>query len=264
MSQKKLSVLLISNNDELLKEAEQELVSSDFRVIKAQSSHEAKLKFSNESFSLIMIDTELSEFKASEFVQRVRSREVEKNLKNVTPIIIMGHNPEEFTSDFSRVDHTKFIQHPFELEVLREKLKSFGFPGPTNRDVISHHSKKIKKGEFLINEGAQSLEMYWILAGSFVVTKLNETDERVVIGEVYAGELVGEMSFLDNLPRSASVKALEDSEVLVIPHKKFINVMENQPRWFRSLMQTLSQRLRNANKKIAGKYAQVEGQDYEV
>jgi CRP-like cAMP-binding protein len=50
---------------------------------------------------------------------------------------------------------------------------------------------------------------------------------------------------------------MEDSEVLAIPHKKFHEVIERQPKWFRSLMQTLSQRLRNANDKIARKVATV-------
>ena len=95
--------------------------------------------------------------------------------------------------------------------------------------------------------------MYWVLAGSFRITKLNEDGNNVIMGEVSPGELVGEMSFLDNLPRSASVRALEDSEVLVIPHSKFMDVLDHQPRWFKSLMQVMSHRLRDSNNKVARK-----------
>ena len=78
---------------------------------------------------------------------------------------------------------------------------------------------------------------------------------KLFVGGVNEGKLfvVGEMSFLDSLPRSASVRALEDSEVLVIPHKKFLHVLDGQPRWFRALMQTMSQRLRDANTRITQK-----------
>ena len=100
--------------------------------------------------------------------------------------------------------------------------------------------------------------MYWVLSGGFTITKMNNDEKNIIIGEVKQGELVGEMSFLDNLPRSASVKAREDSEVLVIPHKKFMDVLDNQPRWFRSLMTTLSHRLRDADQRIARKFVQEE------
>mgnify|MGYP001149873038 CR=1 FL=1 len=58
-------------------------------------------------------------------------------------------------------------------------------------------------------------------------------------------------SFLDSNPRSATVVALEDSEVLVIPHKKFMHAMDGQARWMQTLMKTLSLRLRNANEMLS-------------
>ena len=125
----------------------------------------------------------------------------------------------------------------------------------------SNNTKKIAKNEYLLTEGGQSNEMYWVLEGSFVITKLNSDNQNVIIGEVKPGELVGEMSFLDELPRSASVQAKEDSEVLAIPHKKFIDVLDGQPRWFRSLMKTLSQRLRGANQMISRKQVEVGDKD---
>ena len=80
---------------------------------------------------------------------------------------------------------------------------------------------------------------------------MNREGQEVMLGEIDMGELVGEMSFLDDLPRSANVRAKFDSEVLVIPHSKFLSVLDSQPRWFKSLMKTLSQRLRVANDRIS-------------
>jgi CRP-like cAMP-binding protein len=87
---------------------------------------------------------------------------------------------------------------------------------------------------------------------------MNKENQNVIVGEAKTGELIGEMSFLDNLPRSASVKASVDSEVLVIPKKKFVATMDNQPRWFKSLIQTLSSRLREADARIANKFVQTD------
>ena len=111
----------------------------------------------------------------------------------------------------------------------------------------------MKANEYLLTEGGISHEMYWILSGSFIITKMNKDDHNIILGKVFPGELVGEMSFLDSLPRSASVRAEVDSEVLAIPHKRFIDIIEGQPRWFRSLMQTLSQRLRTVNSQVTKK-----------
>lgn len=83
-----------------------------------------------------------------------------------------------------------------------------GFTG--NSAIISENTRQVKKGEYLINEGGASNEMYWVISGLFIITKLNQDEQNVIIGRVLPGELVGEMSFLDSMPRSASVKAEEE------------------------------------------------------
>lgn len=253
MSTEKTPSALIITSDEALQENVNEcLTEQKFRIIFANNPNEARLKFANEKFSVVLFDTNFQGLNAVEFVESIRQKEKLRNIKQMTGILIMGSHPEEFTRDFSSVDHVNYIQTPFEnLEFKKKVLAMVG----KQSDAIANNTLAIKKDEYLIEEGGTSHEMYWVLSGAFVVTKINDENKKIIIGEVIPGELVGEMSFLDNLPRSASVRAKEDSEVLVIPHKKFIDVLEGQPRWFRSLMQTLSQRLRNANKIIASKNA---------
>ena len=95
--------------------------------------------------------------------------------------------------------------------------------------------------------------MYWVISGSFQVLKESAEGGNVIIGEIGPGELAGEMSFLDDCPRSATVMAKEDSEVLCIPHGKFMKVIHSQPKWFQSLMKVLSGRVRSTNEIIARK-----------
>jgi len=249
MSEKAPSALIVTSNEELQEIVNECLTEQKFRIIFANNPNEARLKFSNEKFSIVLYDASFIGLNSLEFVESIRHKEKMKNVKHMTPILMMGDKPEDFTRDFSTIDHVKYQQTPFEK--LEFKKNVLGLTAKS--DAITNNSLTINKDDHLIEEGGTSHEMYWVLSGKFVVTKLNDENKKIVIGEVLPGELVGEMSFLDNLPRSAGVRALEDSEVLVIPHKKFIDVLEGQPRWFRSLMQTLSQRLRNANKIIAGK-----------
>lgn len=255
MKEKNKAALIISHRDDVQEIGKAELLEQKYRVIQAKTKEEARLKYANEPFEFLLIDLDLPNFKALDFIESIRRKENYKSIQEVKPILLVGDSSDEYVADFSSEDMVKFLETPFDKPSIKKKTLEFGVN--TSSEVINNNTKLIPKDEYLITEGGKSHEMFWVLSGSFVVTKMNQDDHNVIIGKVFSGELVGEMSFLDSLPRSASVKALEDSEVLVIPHKKFIDVMEGQPRWFRSLMQTLSQRLRGANKIIARKYASV-------
>lgn len=110
-------------------------------------------------------------------------------------------------------------------------------------------SKKIKAGDYLVREGDESNEMFFLTSGTMGVYKRKGNVENQ-IGTIYSGELVGEMSFLDNSPRSASVKAVSDCELTVIPHDKLEKYLKEQPKWYRALVNTLLERLRKANSRV--------------
>lgn len=252
--EKQLSALVIIEDDERSSLFKEVLEEDKFRVIIASTSNEARLKFSNEVFQMVVFDMNVRGFKDSEFIEGIRRKERMKNVKDNIPILVTGDKAEEYSSKYASIDNIKYLEIPYTKIELKKKLLDF----TGNKDAIFKNTKIIYKDEYLITEGGTSHEMYWVLSGKFMITKMNHEDQNVIIGEIQPGELVGEMSFLDNLPRSASVKALEDSEVLTIPYKKFVDTLDNQPRWFKSLMQTMSQRLRKANKKITRKLVDIE------
>jgi CRP-like cAMP-binding protein len=91
--------------------------------------------------------------------------------------------------------------------------------------------------------------MYWVQNGQLVVTK-KRGSEDVVLGHIYSGELVGEISFLDQESRSATVKAVTDCEVIQIPFENIDAIFKSQPKWLEILVKTLAERLRKANSRI--------------
>lgn len=107
----------------------------------------------------------------------------------------------------------------------------------------------IKANQILIREGESSKSMYWVQQGQMVVTKKRQAEE-VILGHVYEGELVGEISFLDKESRSATVKALTDCELVEIPQETIDNIFKTQPKWLEILVMTLAERLRKANARI--------------
>lgn len=109
--------------------------------------------------------------------------------------------------------------------------------------------KHLKKGDALMKEGEMSNSMYWVQSGTLRLFK-KKGSGFIEIGVVHSGEVVGEMSFLDNQPRSASVEALQPCDIVEIPRGKFEEFIGAQPSWMKSLIQTLVKRLRTTNNRL--------------
>ncbi|MGB0453551.1 MAG: Crp/Fnr family transcriptional regulator [Bacteriovoracaceae bacterium] len=108
---------------------------------------------------------------------------------------------------------------------------------------------KLAADKYLIREGEESSEMYYLQSGTMAVYK-HKGGTEVQIGTIYSGEILGEMSFLDRAPRCASVKTISDCELVVIQTEKFEQTLKGLPKWYHALIKTLLDRLRRANARI--------------
>ena len=108
---------------------------------------------------------------------------------------------------------------------------------------------KLQKDDYLMREDDESTNMFYVQTGSLKVYK-NKGGIEHEIGSIFSGEIVGEMSFLDKKPRSASVRACGECEVVVIPAEKFHKQTESLPIWYKALINTILDRLRRANARI--------------
>jgi signal transduction histidine kinase len=102
----------------------------------------------------------------------------------------------------------------------------------------------LRPGELLIREGEPGDAMYLILSGELEVTKQSGTTE-VQLAKVGPGTLQGEMSAIEGRPRSASVRALGDVELLRIPREALLRVFEVTPEAAFLILQTVLNRLRS-------------------
>lgn len=103
-----------------------------------------------------------------------------------------------------------------------------------------------KKGEILIQEGEVGAESYIIIEGKVEVFK-KKNDENVIISTLSKGDIVGEMSLITLEKRSASVVALEKTEVLVITQELFTQHLTKLPPWLAHTIVLLAERLNTAN-----------------
>ncbi len=105
---------------------------------------------------------------------------------------------------------------------------------------------EVPAGGYLTRQGALGTEVYVILDGRFVVRRHTRT-----VATRQKGDVFGEMSLLDGMPRTANVVAEKDSKVLVVHKKDFEQLLE-VPRVAKRVMQSLATRLREADDKILG------------
>jgi len=104
---------------------------------------------------------------------------------------------------------------------------------------------RVPAGATLIHEGKEVECVFIVLDGTLAV-RISAADKE--IARLRVGEIVGEMSFVDARPPSASVVALEDSMVLSIPRgvlSERLKKPEFAARFYRALAIFLANRLRN-------------------
>jgi signal transduction histidine kinase len=102
----------------------------------------------------------------------------------------------------------------------------------------------LQAGEWLMREGEIGDVLYVVLAGSIEITK-RTGQQTIVLARRDAGEVIGEMALLQQIPRSASGQALEDSRVLKIDKRAFKEVLGSSPDAALALLSTMNSRLQS-------------------
>lgn len=109
---------------------------------------------------------------------------------------------------------------------------------------------EMTKGEILFHKGEQSTSMYIVSEGEFTVTD-ERPGQKVYLSSIRAGGLIGEMSFLDESPRSATVTARESAVVYRMSKEDFVRTLLEAPatgaRLLLSISLLLVDRLRKAD-----------------
>ena len=107
--------------------------------------------------------------------------------------------------------------------------------------------RSVKAGETIIKENDQA-------AGFFIVSEGKAEAVRGadhVLANFGPGDFFGEMALFEGFPRSATVRAVEDSELLAMTRWDFMAEMKNHPEIAVAMLPVLVRRLREADAKLA-------------
>ena len=112
--------------------------------------------------------------------------------------------------------------------------------------------KSYPKGSVILFEDDPGDSLFVVRDGRVKVVLIGEDGREVILGVLGVGEYFGELSLIDDRPRSAHVIAMEDANLIVLRREDFRKRVEENPSVAWSLLTELSRRLRRADDKIGG------------
>ena len=107
-------------------------------------------------------------------------------------------------------------------------------------------------GSQVIIEGESGDAVYYIISGRVKVTLYGEEGREIVLSILNEGDMFGEMSIIDDKPRSANVEAVKDLECLVVSKSAFIEYLSTHHKVYMRFFAYLTGRLREATRQIGG------------
>jgi signal transduction histidine kinase len=107
----------------------------------------------------------------------------------------------------------------------------------------------VEPGDCFIEEGAPGDTLYIILSGELEVTK-RDGGRELTLATRRPGEFIGEMSLIEQAPRSASVRAVARSDLLAIGPEAFHALLTRRPDAATTLLRTVAGRLRSTESSL--------------
>lgn len=107
-----------------------------------------------------------------------------------------------------------------------------------------------KKNEMIITQGDKTRSLFIIISGRMKVFANDEEGSQTIFTFLTSGDYFGELSLLDDAPRSASVSAVEASITLSLSNHNFEMILADHPEIYPPLVTALTTRIRSMDETI--------------
>jgi CRP/FNR family cyclic AMP-dependent transcriptional regulator len=119
-------------------------------------------------------------------------------------------------------------------------------------DALLHGSRTrfFSKGTVVVHEGELGQALFIIKSGSLKVYLNDDEGKEVVLSTLGPGEYFGELALIDHAARSASIAALEPSELLQVPKEAFQELLRQHPEVVHMVLRNLVGQVRRLSDNI--------------
>lgn len=138
-----------------------------------------------------------------------------------------------------------FANKQYVLKTVKEtnffkELSDEALNAVTEKATVKH----FQPNEALMKKGDPADSFYVILKGSLKIVTTDAKGEEIIINKVNAGETIGELALIDELPRSAGAIALERVEALELTKEVFFKLLDERWDVAQGILRGFSTRLR--------------------
>jgi CRP/FNR family cyclic AMP-dependent transcriptional regulator len=131
------------------------------------------------------------------------------------------------------------------INVLRKSSLFAGLSDSELKEVAACVvSRSFGRGVFIFHKDSPGQTLYIIESGRVRIFILSESGQEISLNVYGAGEVIGELGFLDGQPRSASAVALEPTVAFALRREDFFQHLEDHPRLAVRLLGVMAARLR--------------------
>ena len=143
------------------------------------------------------------------------------------------------------------------LNDLLVKIPMFANLDDSELGVVSSHIRPLDvgQGEVLFKEGQSGDYVCFVVNGRLEVLKKTISGEDFVLNTLARGQSVGEMAIIEKKPRSATVKARTEANLITLSHEDFETIMRDHnqigTKILRGLALLMSRKLRQSSSRLA-------------
>jgi len=233
-----------NESDSVSEEIAKHLQRAEF--ICAENTTNAKAQIADGHPHVVVSKAAGADIDSHEIVEFLRSRKKGTRI----PIILVGDIPnEEIYVDEVIAGTVHFLDDINDQTKISQCLaRVLNYITHSKRE--SFHLKFLSPGDFLMRAGMEPQYVYIVRKGSLEASVVRD-GKRIILGPVDTGEFVGEMAFINGEVRSADVAAVTDCELIEIPIEMMDKILMHKPSWSKSLMRTLSHRMKISNERIS-------------
>jgi CRP-like cAMP-binding protein len=112
-----------------------------------------------------------------------------------------------------------------------------------------------QKGEIIFREGDRGDYVCFVAEGTLDVIKTSDAGHYVVLSSLSRGRSIGEMSILDNYPRSATVRARTRAVLITLSRESFEDIVNDYPRIGVKIVRGVARMLSLAMRKTSSRLA---------
>jgi CRP/FNR family cyclic AMP-dependent transcriptional regulator len=145
------------------------------------------------------------------------------------------------------------------LKAIVEFLRNISIFDTLEGKEIEHMTKHMKllqlnAGDILFHEKDKGDYVCFIVEGALDVLKQSETGRNVAIATLLRGRSIGEMSIIDDFPRSATVRARTKARLIILTRDGFNLILQEYPKIgikvLKGIARLLSQNLRKTSSRL--------------